>query len=109
MSHRTTDDDRERVRRGHSARIDSETADRVMSREFRTVAPRERETEAWDRHPIAEPAAVANLTRDLARVAVLPDALAVPCAEHDAEPGAYCYRGARGVCAARLDGRPRHA
>jgi hypothetical protein len=106
MSHRTAADP-ERVRRAHAANLDPEAADRVMSREFRTVAPRDRDV--WDRHPVTDPDAVARLARDIARDAVIPDALAVSCAEHDAAPGVYCWRGARGVCAARLEGRPRRA
>lgn len=104
MSHRT-DPASERVRRAHAANLDPEIADRVMRREYRTAAPRERDADAWDRHPIAEPAAVAHLARDLARDAVIPSALAIPCAEHAAEPGAHCFRAVRGVCATRLEGR----
>ncbi|WP_314855289.1 hypothetical protein, partial [uncultured Microbacterium sp.] len=72
----------------------------TVPREFRTVAPRE--AEPWERPLTADAAAVARLSRDLARDAVMPGALGVACSEHDAEAGAYCYRGARGVCAARI-------
>lgn len=104
MTHRT-DTTPERVRRAHAPTLDGETADRVMNREYRTVEPRERDAEAWNRHPEADPAAVAHLAGVIARDAVMPDALAVRCDEHGAEPGVYCYRGARGVCSARLGGR----
>lgn len=106
MSHRTADP--ERVRRAHASRIDAETADRVMSREYRTVAPRERGADAREPETTPSPAAVARLAHDLARDAVTPGALALACTDHDAEPGAYCYRGARGVCADRIE-RSRHA
>jgi hypothetical protein len=106
VSHRTAAD-AERVRRAHAPNLDPEVADRVMSREFRTDAPRDRDV--WDRQPVADPAAVARLSRDIARDAVIPAALAVACGEHEAAPGVYCYRGVRGVCAARIDGRNRHA
>lgn len=106
---RRTDTAPERTRRAHADRLDPETADRVMNREYRTVTPRQRDAYVWDRHPVAEPAAVERLAGELARDAVMPDALAVACAEHDAVPGVYCYRGARGICAARLERRQRHA
>ncbi len=59
--------------------------------------------EVWDRNT---PEAIRE---QLARDAVIPDALAIACTAHDAEPGVYCYRGAHGVCGTRLDLRPRHA
>lgn len=72
MSHRLSDDDRERVRRGQYARIDHEAADRVMNREWRAAVPRERGE--GDRHPVAD---ADRLARNLARGAVMPGALAV--------------------------------
>ncbi len=94
------DHDNHRIRSAHHDRLDPETADRVMSREFRTVEPRDRAEQ--DRHPVADPSDVANLTRHLARVAVVPRALAVACPEHEVEPGQFCTRGIRYVCPSRL-------
>jgi len=108
MSHRT-DTAPERVRRAHAARLDPEIADRVMSREYRTVEPRERDAYVWDRHPEADPAAVARLADELARDAVTPGALGVACAEHDAEPGVPCWPSMRAVCGARVAWSRRHA
>lgn len=97
MSHRET----HRVRTSHYDRIDQEASTRIMTREWRTATPR-RAAPAVVSAPGEHPAIVrARLARD----AVVPGALAVSCAEHDAEPGAYCYPGARGVCGARLDRR----
>lgn len=39
------------------------------------------------------------------RTALVPAIITVPCADHDAAPGEFCYRGARGVCAARIIAR----
>lgn len=118
MSHRTAD--AERVRHAHASRLDAETADRVMNREWRSATPRRAApdddrtaralTPERDASPAAEPGeSPARVLDRLTREAVMPDALAVACSEHDAEPGAYCYRGARGVCRDRLDRRPRDA
>lgn len=49
----------------------------------------------------------AHVLDRLAHDAVMPDALAVACADHTAAPGVYCYLGARGVCRDRLDRRRR--
>lgn len=101
MSHRDT----HRVRTSHYDRIDQEAATRIMTREWRSATPR-RETPAVVQYDGEPPALVHDR---LARDAVVPDALTVRCVEHDAEPGAYCFRGAHGVCGTRLDLRPRHA
>lgn len=117
MSHRTAD--AERVRRAHASRLDPETADRVMNREWRSATPRrgvpedDRTARALMPEHAASPDASepsespAHVLDRLAHDAVMPDALAVACAEHDAAPGVYCYRGARGVCRDRLDRRHR--
>lgn len=101
MSHRET----HRVRTSQYDRIDQEAATRIMTREWRDATPR-RDAPNIVPHDGESPAVVLDR---LARDAVVPDALSVRCAEHDAEPGAYCFRGAHGVCRTRLDLRPRHA
>lgn len=97
MSHRET----HRVRTSHYDRIDQEASSRIMTREWRTATPRRDASPAST--AVGEPRAIVSVR--LRREAVVPGALAVACTEHDAEPGAYCYRAARGVCSARLDRR----
>lgn len=41
----------------------------------------------------------------LRRTAVIPRVLTVPCVEHSAEAGAYCYEHPRGVCGRRVQTR----
>lgn len=94
------DHDNHRIRSAQHDRLDSAVADRVMNREFRTVEPRVRAEQ--DRRSVADPADVANLTRHLARVAVVPRALAIACHDHGVEPGEFCARGIRYVCAGRF-------
>jgi hypothetical protein len=113
--HRTGDDARERIHLARhpgcifdADRDATETAYReIVAGRYRGAS---RSTAALNlgRDDSPDSGAVALLTAALARDAVVPDALVVACAEHEAEPGVYCYRGARGVCAERLDGRPRH-
>ena len=107
MSHRDT----HRIRTTQHDRIDPEAADRVMSREWRS-AIRRRDAPADDRTARAldtrhdsdreadmSPALVhARIARD----AVVPGALAVPCLDHRAAPGEPCFTTARGVCGPRL-------
>ncbi|MGV2985910.1 hypothetical protein ACNPNP_19640 [Microbacterium sp. AGC85] len=94
------DIDAHRIRSAHYASLDPETADRVMQREYRSAVRRDRGVR--ERRPEVDPAAVIALTSALARVAVVPGALLVPCAEHRAEAGRYCGRGIRYVCADRV-------
>jgi hypothetical protein len=118
MSHRTAWDDRERVRRAvHPEHITddnramTESALRAIA-EGRYLGDPSRSTAAsrlGRESATADPAESAALAARLARESVTGAALAIPCREHDAAPGAYCYRGARGVCSARLERRPRHA
>ncbi|GAA5098854.1 hypothetical protein GCM10025760_34330 [Microbacterium yannicii] len=59
---------------------------------------------AWTRDPRnrrAEPDAD-SVRVSLARSAVTPEALAVGCRTHAAEPGAYCWADPRAVCGSRL-------
>lgn len=101
MTHRT-DTTPERVRRAHAPALDGETADRVMNREYRTVEPRERDAEAWNRHPEADPAAVARIAVELARDAVVPLALTRRCPDCGAEPGVSCARAMVAACGSRV-------
>ncbi len=112
MSHRTADNDRERIHLArHPGYISDEHRRKTENVYQKMAAGRYRSTIRTEREPVPTPdaAAVARLTSELARDAVMPDALTAPCAAHDAEPGVYCYRGAHGVCGHRLDLRPRHA
>jgi hypothetical protein len=116
MSHRTADNDRERIHLArHPGYISDDHRHKTETAYREIVAGRYRgKSRSLAAHDLGhaevpDSAAVARLTTELARDAVMPDALAVQCAEHDAEPGEYCYRGAQGVCGARLDLRHRHA
>lgn len=112
MSHRTADNDRERIHLARHPGYISDDHRRKTENVYQKMATgRYRSTIRAEREPDRTPdaAAVARLASELARGAVMPDALAVACTEHDAEPGVYCFRGARGVCGSRLDLRPRHA
>lgn len=100
MTHRT-DTAPERVRRAHAERLDSETADRVMNREFRTSDRRDHDAHVWERQPEADPAAVALVAGGLARDAVVPLALTSRCPDCGAEPGASCARAFVAVCGTR--------
>lgn len=114
MGHRTANNDRERIHLArHPAYISDDHRRKTESVYQKMVTGRYRSTIRAEREPYhdrtPDSAAVARLASELARDAVMPDALAVACAEHDAEPGAYCFLGARGVCRARLSRRTRDA
>lgn len=112
MSHRTADNDRERIHLArHPGYISDEHRRKTETVYQKMAEGRYRSTVQAEREPDPTPdaAAVARLTSELSRSAVMPAALAISCAEHDAAPGAYCFRGARAVCGDRLDRRPRHA
>lgn len=94
------DIDTHRIRSAHHDALDPEVADRVMQREFRTIARRDRDVR--QRQVEADPAEAAALASSLARVAVVPGALLVACSEHAAAPGEYCGSGLRYVCANRV-------
>lgn len=114
MSHRTTADDRERVQLArHPARFSDahltateEAYREIAAGRYRGVS---RSTVGLNLGQVESPdaAVVAALARALAHAAVVPNAVAVACPEHGAEPGQWCYRGARGVCADRIERRPR--
>ncbi|UJP10631.1 hypothetical protein L2X99_02860 [Microbacterium sp. KUDC0406] len=103
MTHRI--DDSHRIRSAQHGGLDPETADRVMDREFRTRESRRDDRDVWDDHPVADPAVVALVASQIARDAVMPGTLAIACTVHDAQPGAYCFRGAHGVCGDRITRR----
>ncbi|GAA1147697.1 hypothetical protein F6W69_11620 [Microbacterium oxydans] len=116
MSHRTADNDRERIHLArHPGHISDDRRDQTETAYREIVSGRyqgkSRSLAALDlghdRTPDA--AAVARLASELSRSAVMPAALAISCPEHHAAPGAYCFRGAHAVCGDRLDRRPRHA
>jgi hypothetical protein len=102
------DVDQHRIRSAHHDRLDPEAANRVMDREFRAPTPQPHDGHAANRCVEADPGAVAVVAAAIARDAVVPDALAVACHEHDAKSGTYCFAGVRGVCADRIARRPRH-
>lgn len=87
----------DRIRREQRERESNPYAERDAR-----IARRERfEAAAADPRNQVEP--TPELIRDrVRRTALVPAIISVPCAEHDAQPGEYCYRTARGVCAARI-------
>lgn len=94
-----------RVRTSHYDRIDQEASTRIMTREWRTATPRQ-DAPAVVQEGGETPAVVhARLARD----AVVPDALALSCRAHHAEPSVPCWRSMRAVCPDRIARSRQHA
>lgn len=110
MSHRI--DSPERIRRAHSDRLDSEKSDAAWQHRQRVdaAAARTAQRDEYERSRAAEAATVdpreaitpAQLGARLARSRLVPRALTIACAEHEAAEGEPCFRTATGVCGPRL-------
>ncbi|MET4157953.1 hypothetical protein [Agromyces sp. PvR057] len=105
--HRTSD--QTRIRAAHqSRRFDVEKAEAVYEH-YREPAKREPETEAvTERGGLG----LAEVRARIAASLLSPEALALSCSEHDAEPGAWCFGrpgGAHGICPGRIADARLHA
>lgn len=99
MSHRTSDDARDKVHHAtHPKHVSDHQRHQAVTAFTSIVAGRYH----GDRQPEADAAVVAALGVTLARVAVVPGALAVACPEHGAAAGEFCTRGIRYVCMPRV-------